>query len=280
MKRQISILTIFIGLSLALDAQVLSPDRPLRPEDDGIIKKSDLHANHVRKVEYPHLEQNDILWSKRTWERINTLEKINHPLYFPIAPLPDRMSLFDVIKYGIETGSEAENLYFFDDDLFEIPLTYSEAKQKLIFIQPQDPDSDYPPDTITIKSNKIIAWDIKSDWYFDKQRGELKNRIIGIAPIVKDPIDGTDISLFWVWFDGARGLFSNHTVYNPNNNGRRITFDQLFQMRYFISVITKEDNVYDRQIKEFKQMDGLKQLLESNRIREDLRNREHDYWQF
>ena len=97
---------------------------------------------------------------------------------------------------------------------------------------------------------------------------------------MKDPIDGTDISLFWVWFDGARGLFSNHTVYNPNNNGRRLTFDQLFQMRYFISVITKEDNVYDRQIKEFKQMSKLEQLLESNRIREDLRNREHDYWQF
>jgi gliding motility associated protien GldN len=278
MKRQFSILTLLV-VSLSLDAQVLSPDRLLRPEDDGIIKKSDIHANHVRKVEYPHLRQDDILWSKRTWERIFTLEKINHPLYYPIAPLPDRMSLFDVIKFGIETGSEDENLYFFDDDLFEIPLTYSEAKQKLIFIKPsQDPD--YPDDTLTIKSNSVIAWDIKSDWYFDKQRGELKNRIIGIAPIVIDPIDGTPISLFWVWFDGARSLLSKHAVYNPNNNSRRLTFDQVFQMRYFNSVVTKEDNVYDRQIKEYKQMSKMEQLLESKRIREDLRNREHDYWQF
>jgi hypothetical protein len=51
-------------------------------------------------------------------------------------------------------------------------------------------------------------------------------------------------------------------------------------MRYFNAVVTKEDNVYDREIKDYKINNPMEQLLESKRIRDDLRNREHDYWQF
>jgi len=42
-----------------------------------------------------------MLWSRRNWERIHTLEKLNHPLYYPIQALPDRKSLFDVMKDAI-----------------------------------------------------------------------------------------------------------------------------------------------------------------------------------
>ena len=69
-------------------------------------------------------------------------------------------------------------------------------------------------------------------------------------------------------------------AYNPNNNTRRLTFDQIFQMRYFNAIVMKEDNVYDREIKDYKANNPMEQLLESKRIREEIRNREHDYWQF
>ena len=98
--------------------------------------------------------------------------------------------------------------------------------------------------------------------------------------MIKDPQEGDIVNLFWVWFPDARQAFSTNVAYNPNNNTRRLTFDQIFQMRYFNAIVMKEDNVYDREIKDYKANNPMEQLLESKRIREDIRNREHDYWQF
>jgi gliding motility associated protien GldN len=222
-----------------------------------------------------------MLWSRRNWERIHTLEKLNHPLYYPIQVLPDRKSLFDVMKDAIMSEGSITEVY--DDDLFMRPLTMSEVGSRLFridTIRDNDDGTILAIDSIEIKANNILAWDIKSDWYFDKQRGELKNRIIGISPVIKDPQEGDIVNLFWVWFPDARQALATNVAYNPNNNTRRLTFDQIFQMRYFNAIVMKEDNVYDREIKDYKPNNPMEQLLESKRIREDIRNREHDYWQF
>ena len=274
MKNLVSIAVLFL-VGLTLKAQVLSP------QDDGLIPKSEMHTGQARVIPYAHLRQDDMLWSRRTWERIHTLEKLNHPLYFPIQALPDRKSLFDVMKDAILSEGSITEVY--DDDLFLRPLTMNEVSNRLFridTIRDNDDGTILAIDSIEIKSNNILAWDIKSDWYFDKQRGELKNRIIGISPVIKDPSEGDIINLFWVWFPDARQAFSTNVAYNPNNNTRRLTFDQIFQMRYFNAIVMKEDNVYDREIKDYKANNPMEQLLESKRIREEIRNREHDYWQF
>ncbi len=268
-----------------MEAQVLGPtETRLKASDDGLIPRSEIHSAQAREVPYPHLRQDDMLWSKRHWERIYTLEKLNHPLYYPIQALPDRKSLFDAIKDGIlSEGGRITDVY--DDDEFKRPLTAAEVKARIFrydTIRDKDNlDSILAIDATPIKANHVVAWDIKSDWYFDKQRGELKNRIIGISPVVEDPKNKENkVNLFWVWFPGARPVLATNVAYNPNNNTRRLTFDMIFQMRYFNSVITQEDNVYDRTIDEYLKNRSMEQLLESRRIREDLRNREHDYWQF
>ncbi len=273
--KKIAFLLAVLFAGATLEAQVLSP------QDDGLIPKSDIHYSQTRVVPYPHLRQDDMLWSKRHWERIFTLEKLNHPLYYPIQALPDRKSLFDVMKDAILSEGSITEVY--DDDMFLRPLTMNEVGGRLFridTIRDNDDGTILAIDSIEIKSNNIVAWDIKSDWYFDKQRGELKSRIIGISPVIKDPQEGDIVNLFWVWFPDARQAFATNIAYNPNNNTRRLTFDQIFQMRYFNAVVTKEDNVYDREIKDYKINNPMEQLLESKRIREDLRNREHDYWQF
>lgn len=274
MKNLVSLAALFF-VGMTLKAQVLSP------QDDGLIPKSEMHSGQARVIPYAHLRQDDMLWSRRNWERIHTLEKLNHPLYYPIQALPDRKSLFDVMKDAILSEGSITEVY--DDDLFLRPLTMNEVS-KILFridtIRDNDDGTILAIDSIEIKSNNILAWDIKSDWYFDKQRGELKNRIIGISPVIKDLTDGDIINLFWVWFPDARQAFSTNVAYNPNNNTRRLTFDQIFQMRYFNAIVMKEDNVYDREIKDYKANNPMEQLLESKRIREEIRNREHDYWQY
>ncbi len=278
MKRILIGLIILGGLlsSTSINAQVIGP------EDDGIIPDLPKAYHNNMVFPYPFLRESDMMWSTRHWERIDLKEKINHHLYYPVQPIPDRKSLFDVLVDGIL--SEGTILEVFADDKFEIPLTPEQVLKYTATIDTlRDPD-DFTRvlavDTIKITSKDVVAYDIKSDWFFDKQRGEMKNRIIGISPKVFNSRDNNTYNLFWVWFPDARYALATHIAFNPYNNSARLTFDQIFHLRYFTSVITKEDNVFDRKIKDYKRNRAMEQLLEAQRIRENLRNFEHDLWEY
>jgi len=149
----------------------------------------------------------------------------------------------------------------------------------------QDPNDPFGPpayiDTFLVKANSVVAYHIKSDWYFDKQRGELKNRIIGIAPEVRDPRNPSlTYNPFWIWFPDARYAMATSVAFNEKNNNQRLTFDQIMHFRRFNATIIKVDNVYDRTIAEYKNNSAMSQLLEAARIKEDLRNKEHDMWTY
>tara|TARA_B100002019_G_C21263979_1_gene598331 strand:- start:304 stop:1149 length:846 start_codon:yes stop_codon:yes gene_type:complete len=270
---------VAVGLSYSTaNAQILDPS------DDGIIPEATKHYRNNRVVPYPYLRQDDMLWSERHWERIDLREKINLPLYYPIKPMPDRKALWDVLVDGIITENTITEIFL--DDRFELPLTIDEVREKIeqydTIPNPDDPFG--PPlaiDTITIKANNVVAYHIKSDWYFDKQRGELKNRIIGIAPEVRDPRNQSlTYNPFWVWFPDARYAMATSVAYNEKNNNQRLTFDQIMHFRKFNATITKMDNVYDRTIADYKRNSAMNQLLEAARIKEDLRNKEHDMWTY
>lgn len=274
-KQSLLVIAAVIITGGALRAQVLDPS------DDGIIPDAPKHFHHNRVVPYPFLRESDMMWSERHWERIFTKEKINMTLYYPEVELPDRKSLFNVIVDGILNENTITEV--FDDDRFTRPLTTEEVANIIMSMDtikdPDDPSIILAIDTNRIRPKDIIAWDIKSDWYFDKQRGEMKNRIIGIAPRVQDK-QGDVYNLFWIWFPDARYALTTHVVYNQHNNNARLNFDQLFHLRVFNSVIYKTENVYDRAIKDYKRNSSMDQLLEAQYIREKLRNMEHDLWEF
>ncbi len=254
----------------------------LTPEDDGIIPDPPKHYHHNQVFPYPYLREADMMWSTRHWERIDLREKINHHLYYPILAVPDRKSLYDVLVDGIL--NEGTIVEVFADDRFEIPLTPEQVEKYTASVDTlRDPD-DFnivlAVDTIRITPKDVIAYELKSDWYFDKQRGEMKNRIIGISPVVRNPKTSDIYNLFWVWFPDARYALATHTAFNNHNNSTRLTYDQVFHVRYFNSVVLKEDNVYDRAIADYKRNSPLEQLLEAQRIKENLRNFEHDLWEY
>jgi len=254
----------------------------IAPEDDGIIPDPPKHYHHNQVFPYPFLRESDMMWSTRHWERIDLREKINHHLYYPILAVPDRKSLYDVLVDGIlDEGTIVE---VFADDRFEIPLTPEQVRKYTASVDtlrdPEDFNIVLAVDTIKITPKDVLAYELKSDWYFDKQRGEMKNRIIGISPIVRNPKTSDVYNLFWVWFPDARYALATHTAFNNHNNSARLTYDQVFHIRYFNSVILKEDNVYDRAIADYKRNSPLEQLLEAQRIKENLRNFEHDLWEY
>ena len=260
-------------------------------------------------VQYTHLREADVMWAKRIWRVIDLSEKMNHKLYYPLTKLTDRMCLFEVIKYGaLDEG--AITVYKPEDDRFSFPLKPTNgninspdykfelaklfSKEIKIPLRDQETgeqltDENGIPlfnDTIEFYESKdIIKYEIKEDWFFDKQRSVLDVRIIGISPIVyltednngKDEIIGLK-NIFWLYFPECRYTFQNFYVYNPHNDSQKMSFDDLFWKREFSSTIKKESNVFDRTISP--NNNGLDALLESERIKGEMFTFEHDLWHF
>ena len=141
-----------------------------------------------------------------------------------------------------------------------------------------------------ITAADIEEYRIKGIWYFDKRQGELKYRLLGIAPVAPDVnfIDDESVDpgenkveLFWVWFPSSRQILHEAKVYNERNSARPISFDMLLNARRFNGVIYKEENVHgDRKIDDYIFDNALFQLLEANRIKESIRDREQDMWAY
>lgn len=144
----------------------------------------------------------------------------------------------------------------------------------------------FPADTVWTTSKDIIQYRIKEEWFFDKERSVLDQRIIAIAPVVyeksKDAnglesIGGTK-ELFWLYFPHCRFVFNNYFSYNDKNDAQWMSFDDLFWKRRFTSFIYKESNGFDRKIETFRS--GVDALRESEKIKEKIRTFEHDLWDF
>lgn len=85
--------------------------------------------------------------------------------------------------------------------------------------------------------------------------------------------------MFWVYYPQARELFARNRVFTMGGNtNATISWEDLFEMRYFASFIIKESNVYDRRIEDYAR--GVDALWESDRIKNGIFNFEHDLWQY
>jgi gliding motility associated protien GldN len=286
MKRSTKIL---YGLSLALGVASVSTVQAQTVLDGAFIKE---HTKTQRVVPYPYIREADVMWERRVWRQIDLTEKINLPLYYPIQPINDRKSLFDVIKDGILVDGSITAYNpgpVGQDDEFKVPYTPAEVKGLLSKIDTlQRPnliteEMETVIDTQEVTSENIKRYLLKEDWIFDRQRSVMDIRIIGICPM-KQVIDKEDGSvrgynpLFWLYFPELRYVLVNWDVFNRENDAERRSFDHLFWTREFNSTITKVSNVYDRNISEYKT--GMDALLQSEEIKADLFNFEHDLWNF
>lgn len=131
-----------------------------------------------------------------------------------------------------------------------------------------------------IISKNIVAYELKEDWFFDKERSVMDVRILGICPVIYEATKegGKYEELFWLYFPHCRFVFNNYFTYNTKNDAQWMSFDDLFWKRIFSSYIYKESNVFERKIDSYK--NGVDALLESNKITEEIRNIEHDVWHF
>jgi gliding motility associated protien GldN len=279
--KKILLFVILLGSSVAgLQAQNVL---------DGVYVKE--HVITRRIIPYPFLREADVFWSKRIWRVIDLKEKINLPLRYPMSPpIKDRKSLIKVIMDAVNEGSLTA--YRASDDEFTYPMTKTEVEgiggSRIDTVMLPSPEPPYDPVPTVKKTefsvDEVVAYRVKEDWVFDKQLSVMQPRIIGIAPLMIEKDDqgnkregGQRVPLFWIYYPEARKLFVNNEVFNRGNDAERRTFDDIFTKRMFGSYIIKESNVYDRRIEEYRT--GLDALLESQKIKDDIFNFEHDLWE-
>lgn len=295
-----SCLLTVLGLSIAsssfAQANLLNAKKP---EEIGVKSEAQLALDNDKPLEYGYVDDRDIMFSKMTWEKVVLDERANFPLYYPVDTNnigSNRRSLFDVLFKNIKEGN-IENIY--DDSYFTSKLTTKDILSRMSKIDTLDVGIDQfnaegfvSPEYILrtdIQSYDISAYLIKGLWYFDKRQGELKYRLLGIAPAAPDVnfIDSDDeankqpIPLFWIFFPEVRDILHQAKAFNNDNSAMPISFDHLLNSRRFHGYMYKEENVYgDREVKEYVADNALMQLLESDRIKDKIRDFEQDMWSY
>lgn len=167
-----------------------------------------------------------------------------------------------------------------------------------------------------VSANNIIAYNIKEDWFFDKERSLMDRRIISIAPVARytyeddtstlafergnilvySPegipqfFDGStntyedykgkvdEREMFWLYFPELRNIMVNYYVYNDKSDAQWMSFDDVFWKRKFTAQIYKVSDKFDRELEDFKY--GVDALYEAEKIKDDMRKWEHDVWNY
>ena len=267
------------------------------PEEIGVKTAEQLAADNDKPLPYGYIDDRDILWSKVVWEYVDLNEKINLPFYYPVDTnniSSSRRSLFDTLLRGIKNG---EIVDVYDDSYFENKLTMNDIKGRLSRVDTSDAGfellnegselTDEYIDRIDLTSGEISGLKIKGVWYFDKRQGELKYRLLGIAPVAPDvnfmEDDSQDalIELFWVWYPGVRQITHDMKVFNNKNSAFPLSYDHLLNARRFVASIYREENIYgNRDVSEYIKGNALFQVLEADRLKENIRNKDLDMWNY
>src|SRR5690606_7515867 len=268
------------------------------PDEIGVRTEAQIALDNDHPLEYGYVDDRDIMFSRMTWEKVVLDERVNFPLYYPVDTMnigKDRRSLFDVLWKAVKNGeidSYGDSYFTTKRSREQILTSMSKVDTLDIGYQQFNADGFVDPEYIIkrdIASYDISAYFIKGLWYFDKRQGELKYRLLGIAPAAPDVnfIDSEDeaqkepIALFWVFYPDAREILHTAKAFNDKNSAMPFSFDHLLNARRFNGYIYAEENVYgDRTIERYIPDNALMQLIESDRIKDEIRNFELDMWSY
>jgi gliding motility associated protien GldN len=295
--RQFITLTL-LGIFLFVGSGIYAQQQ--EPEKKSLVLDGAFHRDIIREKEplpYPNTREADVIWSKKIWRVINLREKANYPLYYPTEIMQGRKSLVQALVQAVQAGKITA--YDTDSDEFTTVLPVKDltarfgAEDRTRTSQKMDGSGDT---TIVIRGQ--INWDevqelmIKEEWFFDTHYSTMSVRIIGICPIrvfdrelrtsgeEDEAAEKVKQRLFWIYYPEARKVLANTPCFVGENEISQISFDDLFLKRFFNSYIVGESNPQNnRKINTYTRND-FEMLLESERIKKEIFNWEHDLWEY
>jgi hypothetical protein len=222
----------------------------------------------------------------------------------------DFQGWFDSIVEMNNPPAQSDLMLFSAEEKADLEMRWNEAGTGSGFI--------YKPALLKLQSSQgITAYNIKEDWFFDKERSIMDKRIIAIAPIAKyiwedsvtnnrgrliaidqlgnevffgdqgtfeklNDVSGesttVELEMFWLYFPELRNVMVNYYTYNNSSDAQWMSFDDLFWKRKFNSKIYKASDKFDRDIEDYRF--GVDALREAEKIKNDIRLWEHDVWNY
>lgn len=248
-----------------------------KPLDDIVEKKLTFEK---RVLPYDHIREADIFWEKRIWRVIDVREKMNLPFAYPERPF------FTVLLEAAEAGEIT--VYSTEDDKFSIPLTPDEVASMgasidtIATVDPETYEETYQVVRNEVNPQDVKRFRLKEIWFFDEESSTMQVRILGIAPLIEEYDDNGNLKyerpMFWVYYPEAREVLARERVFNIANDSSPMSYEDLFEMRFFSSYIYKESNVFDRRLQDY--LSGTDLLMEADKIRQEIFNFEHDLWAY
>ena len=246
-------------------------DEPL----DGLVERSPR-----RILPYDHVREADIMWEKRIWRVIDIREKMNLPFAYPERPF------FTILMDG--AINEEITVYSTEDDKFTSPLTPDEVASMgatvdtVITFDPETYEEQIQVVRNDLNPEDVKRFRMKEIWFFDEETSTMQVRILGIAPMIDVKDENGNFRyekpMFWVYYPEARKILSRESVFNPGNDASPNTWEDLMEMRFFASYISKESNVLNRRLQDY--LSGVDLLLEADKIKREIFNFEHDLWSY
>ena len=264
-------------LLYAQNENIATEEMPPKPIN-GVVQKKIIKERQV--LPYPSIREADLFWEKMVWRTIDVREKMNLPFIYPKQPF------FSILLEAAEQGTITA--YSTEDDEFSFPLEIEEVEalsatmDTIEVVNPDDFSTSLQIVQNNINPTDVKQFRIKELWYMDEATSQLKVRILGIAPLL-DQFDVRGnytftLPLFWLYYPDCRELLARHQTFNTGNDTNPLSWEDYLEMRRFSSYITKASNVYDRRIQDY--LTGVDMLMESNKIRMEIFNFEHDLWAY
>lgn len=214
------------------------------PESDGYYQVNNLE--NAVPFAYPKVNPKNIRFYKRVWRDIDLSDKENYIFATPGA------SLIEAIMKGIKLGKLTP--YNPEDDGFKTRLTAKEGEARFtdsVLVPIFDNEGNQIDAQMTLNEfnpEKVTKFRVKEDMFFDKQRGRLETRIVGVAPLMTISTSSElaesvgETPAFWLYFPQLRYVLVQVDVSDPDRELYDMTMDDLFVQRKFASKIVRESS--------------------------------------
>lgn len=227
------------------------------------------------------IKSNYLLNATKLWRTIYLDNKENAAIFNSTSKCSS-VGLFEIIKYGIFE----KKLHAFTSDNFNETATSLLTQKQITKIISKKDSSTYSvfdangveTKETSVVNRYILGSDIKSflikeNWITNSYTGEMEKYVIGFAPLIFDDKKQKVVPLFWLYFPEWKELLASFEAKNYYSNAK-ISFYDVLERKLFISVISKELNLFDRSLKSTKH--GVDNTFESELIKEKLKNSEED----
>ncbi|MBD1422235.1 type IX secretion system ring subunit PorN/GldN [Sphingobacterium chuzhouense] len=250
------------------------------PVTDGFYQANNLED--AVPFAYPKVNMKNIRFYKRVWRDIDLSNEENYIYAIPGA------SLIEAIMKGINEGKLTP--YSPEDDSFKTKMTASEGVARFadsVLVPIFDEEGNQIDAQMALNEfnpERVTKFRIKEDIFFDKQRGRLETRIIGVAPLM-DISSSAELAesvgstpAFWLYFPQLRYTLVKVDVSDPDRGLYDMSMDDLFVQRKFASTIIRESSPSAMRQEAQYAENALQQLQEAQQIEDKLETYKERLW--